>query len=164
VRRTLATLVAAVLAMLLQTTLLPTLFPRALVPNLTLVLVVWLGLRQRGAGGAIGAFLLGYFLDTFSGTILGLNAFAFTAVYVAVYLVGRTLWTENGGPTAVAVAFAGALVHATAAVTITWLVEAGAPIWQHAWRYGLLQAGLAALVTPFVFAFLGWEQRVMGQA
>lgn len=162
-RRTLATLVGAVLAMLLQTTVLPAFLPRGMVPNLVLVLVVWLALRQRGAGGAVGAFLLGYFLDTFSGTILGMNAFAFTAVYVSVYLVGRTLWTEGGGPTAVAVVFGGGLMHAAAAVLITWLVEAGAPIWQHAWRYGVLEAALAALATPAVFAFLAWEQRLMGQ-
>lgn len=163
-RWTLASAAAAILAMLLQTTVLPALLPRGFVPNLLLVLVVWLGLRQRGVGGAVGAFLLGYFLDTFSGTILGLNAFAFTAVYLGVYLVGRTLWTEGGGPMAVAVVFAAALLHAAAAVSLTWLVEAGAPIWHHAWRYGLLEAGLAALVTPAVFVFLGWEQRLLGLA
>ncbi len=48
--------------------------------------------------------------------------------------------------------------------TVSWLVEAGAPIWHHAWRNGLLEGGLAALVTPAVFAFLAWEQRLLGLA
>ncbi|HEV7733229.1 MAG TPA: rod shape-determining protein MreD [Candidatus Binatia bacterium] len=160
-RRALAIVVAAVLAMVLQTTVFPALLPTAVVPNLILVLVVYLGLQQHGVAGAAGAFLLGYFLDTFSGTLLGVNAFALTAVYMAVYLVARTLWTEGGFP-AMAVVFAAACVHGVAAITITWLIEAGAPLWHHALRYGLLEAAVAAIVAPAVFAFVGWEQRLLG--
>jgi len=50
--------------------------PRKQVDDLVLVLAVYLGVRHHGAGGAFGAFLLGYFLDTFSGTLLGVHAFA----------------------------------------------------------------------------------------
>jgi rod shape-determining protein MreD len=161
VRRALAIVVAAVLSMLLQTTLFPALLPAAVIPNLILVLVVYLGLQQHGVAGAVGAFLLGYFLDTFSGTLLGVNAFALTAVYMAVYLVARTLWTDGGFP-AMAVVFAAACLHCAAALTVTWLIEAGAPLWQHALRYGLLEASVAALVAPAVFRFVGWEQRLLG--
>jgi rod shape-determining protein MreD len=161
VRRAIAIVVAAVISMVLQTTLFPALLPASIVPNLILVLVVYLGMQQHGVGGAIGAFLLGYFLDTFSGTLLGVNAFALTAVYMAVYLVARTLWTDGGFP-AMAVVFAAACVHGAAALLITWMMESGAPLWEHALRYGLLEAGVAALVAPAVFRFVGWEQRLLG--
>lgn len=160
-RRALAVVVAALLAMVAQATVLPALLPRPLVPNLVLVLVVWLALHQRGAGGAIGAFLLGWFLDTFSGTLLGVQAFAMSATYLAVWVVGRTLWTEQG-VSAMAMVFAAAGVHVAAALTITWLVEAGGPVWHHAWRWGLVEAALAAAAAPLVFGFLAWEQRTLG--
>lgn len=160
-RSALAIVVAAVLAMVLQTAVFPTLFPRLPTPNLILVLVVYLGLHRHGVGGAVGAFLLGYFLDTFSGTLLGLNAFAMTVVYLTVYLVARTLWTEGGLP-AMVMAFAAACVHVAAAVLITWLIEASAPVWQHALRYGLFEAGVAALAAPAVFGFVNWEHRLLG--
>jgi rod shape-determining protein MreD len=161
VRRALAVTVAAVLAMLLQTTILPDVVPAPWVPNLILVLVVWLALHQRGAGGALGAFLLGWFLDTFSGTLLGVHAFACTVTYLTVWTVGRTLWTDRG-VSAMGMVFVASGVHLGAALTIAWLVEAGAPLWHHAWQWGLVEAGLAAAAAPFVFAFLAWEQRLLG--
>ena len=98
-RMTLVVAGAAVVAMLLQTTLGASMMPQVeVVPNLVLVLAVYLGLRHHGAAGVTGAFLLGYFLDTFSGTLLGVHAAACTAAYVVAYLIARTLWTEDGLP------------------------------------------------------------------
>lgn len=153
---------AAVLAVLFQTTLLPLVVPPGFIPNLLLVEVVWLGLRQGGAGGSVGVFLLGYFLDTFSGTILGTNAVAFTIVYLVVHVLGRTLWTEGIGPTAVAVVFLASLVYAAVVLVIVGAVEASAPFWHDAWRYAIREAGLAAVITPVVFAGLGRLQRTVG--
>src|SRR5215813_9658356 len=97
--------------MMLQTTVFPVLAPSGLAPNLLLVLVVYLGVHQFGAVGAVGAFALGYFLDTFSGTLLGLHAFAFTVVYLGVHHVARVLWTEAGLP-AVLIVFVAACAYA----------------------------------------------------
>src|SRR5258705_271693 len=99
-RMTIVIALAAVVAMLLQTTIGAAVAPLTeVVPNLVLVLAVYLGLRHHGVGGVVGAFLLGYFLDTFSGTLLGGHAAACTAAYVGAYLIARTLWTEAGlGP------------------------------------------------------------------
>jgi len=164
VRRAFAIAVAAVLAMLLQTTVFPVLVPAGLAPNLLLVLVVYLGVRRFGAWGACGAFLLGYFLDTFSGTLLGLHAFAFTTIYLGVHHVARFLWTEGGLP-AVLIVFAAACAHALLALAVMSLgASGGAAMWTHALRYGLVEAAVAAAVTPGVFAFVSWEQRLLGLA
>lgn len=152
---------AAVAAMLCQTTLLPSL-PLPVIPDLMLVLVVYLGVRHPTTGGAVGAFLLGYFLDTFSGTLLGLNAFALTAAYMGVHIVARHLWFERGLPV-MAIVFFGGFLRDVAAVLVG-LLAARAPVWQHVFGYGLGGAVAASLVAPAVFAAVAWEKRLLGLA
>jgi rod shape-determining protein MreD len=159
-RQAIAIAVAGVAAMVLQTTVFPVLMPAGLAPNLLLVLVVYLGVHQFGAWGVLGAFVLGYFLDTFSGTVLGVNAFAFTVVYLGVHHVARVLWSEGGLP-AVLIAFGAACVHALLVLTIVSLAASGDGAWRHALRYALLEATVAAAVTPAVFGLVAWEQRLL---
>jgi rod shape-determining protein MreD len=161
VRRAVTIAIAGILAMLLQTTLVPALIPAPLAPNLLLVLVVYLGVHQYDAWGALGAFVLGYFLDTFSGTLLGMHAFTFTAVYLGVHHVARVLWTEGGVPAAL-VTFGAAVVNAVLVLVITGLTTSGdLAVWRHAVRYGLLEATTAAALTPAVFGVVDWEQRML---
>jgi len=152
---------AAVAAMLCQTTLLPVLPGLPVVPDITLVLAVYLGVSHATVGGALGVFLLGYFLDTFSGTVLGVNAFTLTAVYVGVQGIARHLWLERGLP-AMAIVFFGALLRDLATATIGGLVAAGAPVWQHVVGTGFIAAVAASLVAPAVFAVIRWEKRLLG--
>lgn len=149
--------------MLLQTTVFRWVPRVPAVPDLLLVLAVYLGSRHHSGAAVCGVFLLGYFVDTFSGTLLGMNAFAFTAVYAAVYLVARNLWMERGFPV-MAVVFFGACVRTVAALLVSTLVAAREPFWHHVARYGLLEATLAALVAPAVFATVAWEKRLLGVA
>ena len=160
-RRSFAIALAGIASMLLQTAVFPVLLPSSLAPNLLLVLVIYLGVHQFGAPGAIGAFLLGYFLDTFSGTLLGLHAFAFTAVYLGVHQVARVLWTEAGLP-AVLIVFLAACAYAFLVFAITSLAAAaGRAAWAHGLRHAILDALVAAAVAPLVFGFLSWEQRML---
>ena len=153
--------VAAAVAVVLQTAVFAA-FPRLpVMPDLMVVLAVYLGVRHHGVGGAVGAFVLGYFLDTFSGTVLGMHAFALSAVYAAAYLIARHLWMEGGLPV-MAVVFVGACVGELALLAVAALVAARAPLWHHVIRYGLLEAGVAALVAPAVFAFVGREKQILG--
>jgi rod shape-determining protein MreD len=161
VRVTLVVLVAALLAMLVQTTIGVLVSPfTEVVPNLVLVLVVYLGLRYHGVAGVLGAFLLGYFLDTFSGTVLGVHASACTAAYVVAYLIARTLWTEDGLP-AMIVVFLATTVNVVVAHAVVVLVDRDWPGWMFVLRRGIVEATLTALVTPWVFRFVGWERRLL---
>ncbi len=162
-RSLLALAVASVVAMLLQTTVFRWVPGLPVVPDVVLVLGVYLGSRHHSVAGVWGAFLLGYFLDTFSGTLLGANAFAFTAVYAAVYLVARQVWMERGLPV-MAVVFFGAWVRTLAAAAVASLVASPAPLWQDVGRYAVLDAGLAAALAPAVFAAVSWEKRLLGVA
>ena|SRR5688572_6801867 len=160
-RMTVVVVAAAVVAMLLQTTLGAAVMPVVeVVPNLVLVLAVYLGLRHHDVGGVVGAFLLGYFLDTFSGTLLGVHAAACTAAYVVAYLIARTLWTEDGLP-AMIVVFLAALVYTLVAYGVVVLVDRAWPGWVVVVRRGLVQATLAVAVTPWMFRLLQWERRLL---
>src|SRR5262245_8690831 len=151
---------ATLVAMVLQTTIGATVAPfTEVVPNLVLVLAVYLGLRHHGVGGVIGAFLLGYVLDTFSGTLLGVHAAACTAAYVVAYLIARTLWTEDGLP-AMMVVFLAALVNTIVAHGVVVLVDRAWPGWLVVLRHGLVQAVFATVLTPWVFRFVRWERRL----
>jgi len=163
VRSFAALAVAAVAAMLCQTTLFPALPGLPIVPDITLVLAVYLGVRHPTVGGAVGAFLLGYFLDTFSGTVLGVNAFALTAVYAGVRGVARHLWLERGFP-AMAIVFFGALLRELATVTVGAFVASGGPVWQHVVGTGFVAAVASSLVAPAVFGAVRWEKRLLGLA
>ena len=152
--------VAALIALLLQTTIFPSVPGLPIVPDLVVVLATYLGLRRHGVGGVAGTFFLGYALDTFSGTAVGLHAFSLVAVYLAVYVIARRLWVGNGLPLMIVVFFA-ACVRAAALVAGATLLEAPAHVWHHVVRYGVLEAGVAALVAPAVFAFVTWEEGLL---
>src|SRR3989475_13216495 len=93
-----ALVVAAVAAMLLQTTIFPSLPGLPVVPDLILVLAVYLGVAHQTIGGAAAAFLLGYFLDTFSGPLLRQKSFAAPPVHLRVRFVARHPWFQRGRP------------------------------------------------------------------
>jgi rod shape-determining protein MreD len=158
VRASVALAAAAAVAMLLQTTVFPTVPGLPIVPDVVLVLAIYVAVRRQSTGGAVAAFLLGYFLDTFSGTLLGLNAFSLTAAYLAVQWLARHLWVERG------VVIFGGVVREIAAVAVAALVAGRPPVWQHALGYGLAGVLVSALVAPAVFAAVAWEERLLGLA
>jgi rod shape-determining protein MreD len=160
-RMTLVVAGAATVALLLQTTIGAAVLPfTEVVPNLVLVLAVYLGLRHHSVGGVVGAFLLGYVLDTFSGTLLGVHAAACTAAYVVAYLIARTLWTEDGLP-AMMVVFLAAIVNTIVAHAVVVLVDRAWPGWTVVVRHGLVQAVCATAVTPWMFRLVRWERRLL---
>ena len=148
------------LALLLQTTLLHSLTGGRAIPDLILILCVYLGLYEHSVGGVATAFLLGYLLDAFSGSLVGLNAFAMTIVYTVVYLFARRLWMDNTFSSIAMVFLAtflkGAAVLAALAIylSIDRLTVGAAQIL-------FAEALLAAVLTPPVFSLLGWEKRLL---
>jgi rod shape-determining protein MreD len=132
------------LMVLLQTTFLH-FFP--LVPDLILVLCVYWGLHHPTVGAVLASFVLGYSVDVVSSPILGINAFAMSLVFLAVYLSSRSIWLHNHLVSAVVVLLA-SLVKGIALVLST------EGFWMGALRYILLEALVAALLAPFLFGLL----------
>lgn len=150
----------AIVAMVLQTTVFPSLPWLPVAPDLVLVLAIYLGVFHRSMGGALGAFLLGYFLDAFSGTRLGVNALAFTLVFAGVQLVARSIWVQGSVPVMVVVFVAGC-VRGLLMITILTLAG-GTPLWHHVFWYTVVESVAAALTAPTVFAVVHWEKRALG--
>lgn len=146
-------------ALLIQTTVVPLLPFGAAMPDLLLVVCVYLGLYFHSPAGAIGAFAIGYVQDSFSGSLLGLNAFAMTAVFVAVYLASRRLWVTNTLSKIVLV-FLASLLKTFALMAILGIFLSLEGIWRTAVTYVFIEAVLAAAIGPLMFALLAHTQQV----
>jgi rod shape-determining protein MreD len=145
--------VAGVVAVVIQTTLVQRLgFVPA--PDLIVVLCVYLGLHYHSAGGAIGAFLLGYLLDTFSGAVPGLYCLTMTLVFGMVYLVSKRLWMENPMTNIAAVAL-GSVVKIVTVVLYFAVASPRAVDWIFVLRTLTVEALLALICAPLVFSSLG---------
>lgn len=98
-------------ALLAQSTLVPALTKGALTIDFLTIYVVYLGMKRHTLGAVVAAFLVGYLQDAVSGTLYGLNAFATTLVYVAVYHTSRHLWVDNAISQVFVVGMADTLRH-----------------------------------------------------
>ena len=143
----------AIFVLLLQTTLLHLLPISPVVPDLTLVLCVYLGLYHPTVGAALGAFLLGYSIDIVSSRIIGLNAFAMSLVFLTVYLSSRAIWLQNPLVSSLVVLLA-SLVKGAALVLVSAIFVSIEGFWIGAGWYIIREALLAALLAPVVFAVL----------
>jgi rod shape-determining protein MreD len=120
---------------------------------LILVLCVYWGLHHPTVGAVLASFVLGYSVDVVSSPILGINAFAMSLVFLAVYLSSRSIWLHNHLVSAIVVLLA-SLVKGVALVLVSAIFLSTEGFWMGALRYILLEALVAALLAPFVFALL----------
>lgn len=149
----------AVIALVLQTTVLPLAAVGHATPDLLLIICVYLGLHQHTVTGAVGAFSLGYLQDTFSGSVVGLNAFGMCLVFLVVYLTSRRLWVDNA-ISKIVVVFLASVLKTLAIVGLVAVFLSAEGLWQTILGYVLIEAGLAAVFSPAVFAVLGQVQRL----
>lgn len=154
-------MIAAVVGILLQTTVLQLLPLGSVMPDFVVILCVYLALHEHSVAGALGAFLLGYFSDSFSGNVLGLNAFAMSLVFVLVYLLARQLWMDNVVAN-VTVVFAASLLKALAVATLLAVYLSADSPWHHFVSTAWIEAVVAALFSPFVFSLLDGGRRMWG--
>jgi rod shape-determining protein MreD len=149
----------AIGALLLQTTVLPFAAIGRATPDLLLIMCVYLGLHQHSVGGAIGAFSLGYLQDAFSGSVAGLNAFGMCLVFTVVYLTSRRLWVDNT-ISKIAVVFLASVLKTVAILVLVALFLSIGGLWRTMLSYLLIEALLAALLSPAVFALLAHTQQL----
>ncbi|MBI1815063.1 MAG: rod shape-determining protein MreD [Deltaproteobacteria bacterium] len=150
---------ATVAALVLQTTVWHWLPLGGAIPDLLLILCVYLGLHQHTVGGALGAFFLGYAQDSFSGGAVGLNAFAMSLVFALVYLTSRHLWVDNAISKVVLV-FLASVVKTMVVVGLIAVFLSTAGIWSTLARHLMIEAAVAAALSPPVFAMLASTRHV----
>ncbi|HYB91280.1 MAG TPA: rod shape-determining protein MreD [Candidatus Binataceae bacterium] len=153
-------IIAALGALAVQTAI-PYWLPLGILfPNLVVILAVDLGLRHHGAFPALLAFAMGYATDAFSGSVLGLNAFLITLIYLLSYEVSRRLMVTNALVGAVAV-FVGALIAAAGALAIGFGMDAVAQLGPMFPRLAG-DAAITALLAPPIFAMLARCKKAIG--
>jgi rod shape-determining protein MreD len=152
--------IATLIALALETTI-PLWLPiGVLTPNLILILAVDLGMKHHGALGAIMAFAMGYAIDSFSGTHLGLNALMLTFTYVIAYGLSRYLISTSSAIGVIVV-----LVGATITGLANSLTNAGLDSSSAA--LALLprlaaSAAVSALLAPWIFGLMSMAKRAVG--
>lgn len=154
-------MITAAVGVLLETTVLHVLPLGPIRPDLIVILCVYLALHEHTVAGALGAFLLGYFADNFSGSVLGLQAFSMSLIFVLVYLLARQLWMDNVVAN-VAVVFVASLLKSLAvALLLAFYLAADYP-WAHLFGTVWIESAIAAFFTPFVFSMLDGGRRLWG--
>jgi rod shape-determining protein MreD len=151
---------ATLIALAIQTSLMPLLPFSMLMPDFALILAVNLGLRHTGAAAALMAFGIGYATDAFSGNQLGLNALLFTLVFIVTYWLSHSMFSVSSIVGIVAV-FAGVIlidfgdyVAASGRNSSTALGVLLPSI--------LIQAAITALCAPAVFRLIARVTRIVG--
>jgi rod shape-determining protein MreD len=151
--------IIVIAALLLQTTLLPLTSVGRATPDLLLIICVYLGLHQHTVAGAVGAFVLGYLQDSFSGSVVGLNAFGMSLVFALVYLTSRRLWVDNA-MSKIVVVFLASVLKTGAMLGLIAIFLSAVNLWHTVVQYLLIESALAAVLSPAVFALLAFTQRV----
>ena len=94
-RQTLTILSVALFCVFLQATIFGTFLPRTMIPNLCLVVVLFLGAREVTILGATLAFMVGLLLDLSSGQLLGPWSGTFVALYGFISQGGKKLFLDS---------------------------------------------------------------------
>lgn len=94
--RNTSALFALVMAVILQSSVLPVHVTGYFKPDLLLVGMVFLALRGPVAPGALLAWSMGLIKDVFSGLYLGLNAFSFLVIFLTIKSISDLLYAESG--------------------------------------------------------------------
>jgi len=137
-------------ALLVQVTVFPAYFADPFQPNLIVIVIVYLGLREGGWRGGCLVFLMGLVEDCFSGIYLGLSAFSFLSIYLAMRKMSDRLYTDNLY-LMVLVVFLATLVNGLIHLLLLLLFPTAAGIYKTLLPSLLPQALVNALVASIIF-------------
>jgi|SRR6185369_8525458 len=93
--RYLSALIVIVIAVVVETSVLPIHMASSFKPDLLLIAMVYLALRGSIESSALLAWLLGLVKDVFSGLYLGLNAFTFLFIFLVIKSISDLLYAES---------------------------------------------------------------------
>lgn len=143
--------------------------PEFVVPDILLVLVVFLGLFQRSVSGLSGAFSLGLLGDFASGVYLGPSAAGSVTAFMLSGLIANRVYAEKA-PAVFFITAACSLVKNFTAMGLLAVYVRDAALWNpNNWHVLFLEALLCGLLAPLCFKILsrfegqrGGKQRFQG--
>lgn len=157
--RTTGTILFAFLLLVLQSSFAHLVPWDMFVPNAALTVVLYMGLHDHDLGrGAIVSFSIGYMMDAFAGSPIGLFTFVSVAVFLISKLAAWRLFLQ-GWIFEIILAWFLVLVAGGVVLAIRALFDQDfGSLLSHAKIVGL-RAGATALVAPFVFAGMRWIEQ-----
>ena len=138
-------------ALVLQVTLLPAYLTAPFQPNLLIIFVVFMGLREPAGWGA-AAYLLGLVHDCFSGLYLGLNGFSYLLTFLVLRLVADRLFTDRRSLMILGV-FSATIANGLMNLILLILFSAAGGLYETLLESLVPQALINALVASLVFSF-----------
>ncbi len=94
-KRFVLVLVLAIIILLVQGTVIRGLLPHFYVPNLLVILTVFLAFYESSILGTILAFLLGLLLDMSGGVVLGPWSGSFVFIFAAIAVLSQRIFVES---------------------------------------------------------------------
>ncbi len=123
-------LTCGILLIVLQTAILPQLLNLQLRPDLLLLLVIYISLKETSCCGAFYAWGLGCLLDVFSGTTLGLYGVIMLITFSTTCIVGKQLDRDND-MTRIAATLVGTLGQTFLLIILLLAFSDSQPNWFH---------------------------------
>jgi rod shape-determining protein MreD len=140
-----------VAVLLLQFTILPSYFEDPYKPNLVIIFVSWLALRQEfSVMGGLCAYVLGLIHGTFSGIYFGLAGISMLVIYLLLKAVADQLYTESANLMIIAV-FAASLVDALLSILLLLLFSTETGFYHSFFANMIPQAVITAFAAFLVF-------------
>ncbi|CAG0988647.1 hypothetical protein GEOBC_02246 [Geobacteraceae bacterium] len=138
-------------ALVLQVTLFPTYLADPFKPNLLIIFVVYMGLREGVAWGVL-AYVLGLIHDSFSGLYLGLNGFSYLIIFLGLSMVAGRLFTDRRSLMILGV-FSATIVNGFLNLLLLFLFSSAQGIYATLLESLIPQALVNALVASVIFTF-----------
>lgn len=152
ITRTSMVLLLGLAAILIQGTVLRGIAPSLVMPNLMVILVVYLAFYQQNLLGVFTAYLLGLEFDFCSGKLIGPWAGAFVATYAAIHALSFRMFIESGFS-----AFFTAGIASVVANSVYLLFALDSTQLSFGMFLEILiEALLTGALAPFVFVGLKW--------
>lgn len=142
-----------VVAVILQFTVLPAYLDDPFKPNLLIILVCYLALREDiGVAGVLLAYMLGLLHGTFSGAHFGLAGISMMLIFMVLKKVADQLYTDSDH-LMVVVVFLATLLDAITSMLFILLFSSSSAVYNSILTNLLPQAVVNALVVSLLFAF-----------
>jgi rod shape-determining protein MreD len=130
------------------------------VPNAALAVVIYMGLHGYNAGyGAVISFALGYLMDAFAGSPLGLYTFVAVAVFLLSRIAALRLFLK-GWVFEIVLTLFWAAVSGILVLLVRGLFDQDFRSLLTHLKIVLFRAAATAVVAPLVFRAMAWLERV----
>jgi rod shape-determining protein MreD len=136
----------------LQTMIANLFFSGKLVVEISLLMVLYAGFNLAWVKGGILCFIIGFFLDYFMGSVSGLFALIYLALFLLARFVSSRVYAEK---TLFIVAFVGlsSLVEGML-IIVFYRLAFGLDKLPHIWDVFLPQAIIVGLLAPLIFSLM----------